>query len=145
MEKKMTKREVINAMLANEVVSANEVWVGYLKNELALLDKKSANKKPSKTQVANEGIKDTIVKVLAESGKRMTVTEILASGEFEALTTTQKISALLRQLVEVDGKVVKTIDKKKSYFSAVVDTDAEVEDETDTDAEIEVEDEVEGE
>ena len=116
MEKKMTKREVINAMLANEVVSANEVWVGYLTNELALLDKKSANKKPTKVQEANEGVKDTIVKVLAENGGKMTVTQIIASGEFEPLTSPQKISALLKQLIEAE-KVVKTVEKKTSYFA----------------------------
>ena len=120
MEKKMTKREVINAMLANEVVSANEVWVGYLTNELALLDKKSANKKPSKTQVANEGIKDLIEDVLSASDKALTVTEILASGVFEPLTSPQKISALLKQMIEA-GKVVKTVEKKVSRFSVVSD------------------------
>jgi hypothetical protein len=120
MEKKMTKREVINAMLANEVVSANEVWVGYLTNELALLDKKSANKKPSKTQVANEGIKDLIEDVLSASDKALTVTEILASGVFEPLTSPQKISALLKQMVEA-GKVIKTVEKKVSRFSVVSD------------------------
>ena len=120
MEKKMTKREVINAMLANEVVSANEVWVGYLTNELALLDKKSANKKPSKTQVANESIKDLIEDVLSASDKALTVTEILASGVFEPLTSPQKISALLKQMIEA-GKVVKTVEKKVSRFSVVSD------------------------
>lgn len=120
MEKKMTKREVINAMLANEVVSANEVWVSYLTNELALLDKKSANKKPSKTQVANEGIKDLIEDVLSASDKALTVTEILASGVFEPLTSPQKISALLKQMIEA-GKVVKTVEKKVSRFSVVSD------------------------
>ena len=116
MEKKMTKREVINAMLANEVVSANEVWVNYLTNELALLDKKSANKKPTKVQEANEGVKDTIVDVLTENGGKMTVTQIIASGKFEPLTSPQKISALLKQLIEA-VKVVKTVEKKTSYFA----------------------------
>ena len=115
MEKKITKREVINAMLADENVKVNEVWVNYLTNELALLDKKSANKKPTKTQEANEGVKDTIIKVLAENGSKMTVTQIIASGEFEPLTSPQKISALLKQLIEAD-RVVKTVEKKTSYF-----------------------------
>lgn len=125
MEKKMTKREVINAMLADEVVSANKVWVDYLTNELALLDKKSANKKPSKTQVANEGIKDLIEDVLSASDKALTVTEILASGVFEPLTSPQKISALLKQMIEA-GKVVKTVEKKVSRFSVVSDEVEEV-------------------
>lgn len=118
MEKKVTKREVINAMLANEVVKSNEVWVGYLTNELALLDKKSANKKPSKTQVANEDIKVVILDVLKENGKAMTVSEMLASGRFEVGTSNQKLSALLRQLIDAD-KVVKVTDKKVSRFEVV--------------------------
>ena len=118
MEKKMTKREVINAMLANEVVKSNEVWVGYLTNELALLDKKSANKKPSKTQIENEGVKDLIEDVLSASDKALTVTEILASGVFEPFTSPQKISALLKQMIDA-GKVVKTVEKKVSRFSVV--------------------------
>lgn len=120
MEKKMTKREVINAMLADEVVKSNKVWVDYLTNELALLDKKSANKKPSKTQVANERVKDLIEDVLSASDKALTVTEILASGVFEPLTSPQKISALLKQMIEA-GKVVKTVEKKVSRFSVVSD------------------------
>ena len=116
MEKKVTKREVINEMLADVAVKANEKWVNYLTNELALLDKKSANKKPTKTQEANEGVKDTIVDVLAENGGKMTVTQIIASGKFEPLTSPQKISALLKQLIEAD-RVVKTVEKKTSYFA----------------------------
>lgn len=116
MEKKVTKREVINEMLADVTVKANEKWVNYLTNELALLDKKSANKKPTKTQEANESVKDTIVNVLAENGGKMTVTQIIASGKFEPLTSPQKISALLKQLIEAE-KVVKTVEKKTSYFA----------------------------
>jgi S-adenosylmethionine synthetase len=116
MEKKVTKREVINAMLADEVVKSNEVWVGYLTNELALLDKKAQNKKPSKTQVANEDLKALILEVLAESEKPVTVTEMLATKRFEEGTTNQKLSSLLRQLV-LDEKVVKTMDKKSAKFA----------------------------
>ena len=41
-EKKMTKREVINEMLADATISANELWAGYLRHEIELLDKKSS-------------------------------------------------------------------------------------------------------
>ena len=50
----------------------------------------------------------------------MTVTQIIASGEFEPLTSPQKISALLKQLIEAD-KVVKTVEKKTSYFAVTTD------------------------
>lgn len=114
MANKITKREVINAMLADEVIKANETYVAYLTNELALLDKKASNKKATKTQEQNVGIKSTILEVLSTMSG--TVTEIQsASAELSELSN-QKVSALLRQLVE-SGEVVKTTDKKKSVFA----------------------------
>lgn len=115
MANKITKREVIGMMMNEEVVKANPTYVAYLKNELALLDKKAQNKKATKTQEQNEGIKATILEVLATIGKG-TVTDIQnGNAELSALTN-QKVSALVRQLVE-SKEVVKTTDKKKSIFS----------------------------
>ena len=115
MANKITKREVIGMMMKEEVVKANPTYVAYLENELALLDKKAQNKKATKTQEQNVGIKATILEVLATIG-RGTVTEIQnGNAELSALSN-QKVSALVRQLVEA-GKVVKTVDKKKSIFS----------------------------
>lgn len=114
MTKKMTKREVINAMLAVESISANEDFKAYLENELALLDKKASNKKATKTQVENEGFKDEIMSVLAVDGA--TVTEIQSKSEVLGGLSNQRVSALLRQLV-ADGKAVKTVNGKKSLFA----------------------------
>lgn len=112
--KKMTKREVINAMLAVESISTNADFKGYLENELALLDKKASNKKATKTQVENEGFKDEIMAVLTSEGA--TVTEIQSKSEVLGGLSNQRVSALLRQLV-ADEKVVKTVDGKKSLFA----------------------------
>ena len=115
MANKITKREVIGMMMNEEVVKANPTYVAYLENELALLNKKAQNKKATKTQEQNVGIKATILEVLATIGSG-TVTEIQnGNAELSALSN-QKVSALVRQLVEA-GKVVKTVDKKKSIFS----------------------------
>ena len=115
MANKITKREVIGMMMKEEVVKANPTYVAYLENELALLNKKAQNKKATKTQEQNVSIKATILEVLATIG-RGTVTEIQnGNAELSALSN-QKVSALVRQLVEA-GKVVKTVDKKKSIFS----------------------------
>ena len=115
MANKITKREVIGMMMKEEVVKANPTYVAYLENELALLNKKAQNKKATKTQEQNVGIKATILEVLATIG-RGTVTEIQnGNAELSALSN-QKVSALVRQLVEA-GKVMKTVDKKKSIFS----------------------------
>ena len=115
MANKITKREVIGMMMNEEVVKANPTYVAYLENELALLDKKARNKKATKTQEENVGIKATILEVLATIGSG-TVTDIQnGNAELSALSN-QKVSALVRQLVE-SGKVVKTVEKKKSIFS----------------------------
>ena len=115
MANKITKREVIKMMMNEEVVKANPTYVAYLENELALLDKKAQNKKATKTQEQNKGIKTTILKVLATIGSG-TVTDIQNGNEELSTLSNQKVSALVRQLVE-SGEVVKTTDKKKSIFS----------------------------
>ena len=115
MANKITKREVIGMMMNEEVVKANPTYVAYLENELALLDKKASNKKATKTQEENEGIKATILEVLATIGSG-TVTDIQNGNAELSTLSNQKVSALVRQLVE-SGDVVKTVDKKKSIFS----------------------------
>lgn len=122
MANKITKREVIGMMMKEEVVKANPTYVAYLENELALLDKKAQNKKATKTQEQNVGIKTTILEVLATIGSG-TVTDIQNGNEELSALSNQKVSALVRQLVE-SGEVVKTTDKKKSIFSL---TESEVE------------------
>ena len=115
MANKVTKKEVINAMLANEVISANSTWVAYLENELALIKKKAANKKSTKTQEENKGIKSVILNTLASIGSG-TITDIQNANSDLAKLSNQKVSASVRQLMET-GEVVKTTDKKKSIFS----------------------------
>jgi hypothetical protein len=113
MEKKITKVDRFNQLKAITEVAENADLVAFIDHEIELLQKKSASKKPTKTQEANEGIKTVILEVLNDEG--MTASEVLsASTEFEGMSN-QKISALLNQLVK-DEKVVKFLDKKKSLF-----------------------------
>ena len=115
MANKITKKEVIRMMMNEEVIKANPTYVAYLENELALLNKKAQNKKATKTQEQNVGIKATILEVLTTIGSG-TVTDIQNGNEELSTLSNQKVSALVRQLVE-SGEVVKTIDKKRSIFS----------------------------
>ena len=113
MANKITKKEMFTMIKAQ--VKDNAEMVAFIDHEIELLDKKASNKKATKTQKANVSIKSTILTVL-EGGKPMTVTEMQgASAELGELSN-QKVSALVRQLVEA-GEVVKTIDKKVSRFS----------------------------
>lgn len=117
--KKLTKRDHFNALLNIPAVAENEGLVDFINHEIDLLNRKnSTEKKPTATQVANEGIKKTIMDVLCGADEPMTVTDIMKSNEGLSELTNQKISALLRGLID-EGKVVKSVDKRKSYFKAV--------------------------
>ena len=78
---------------------------------------KAENRKPTKTQVANEALKERIVAVLTEADEPMTVTAIL-NTDVEAFVNAPKVTALVTALVK-EGKVVRETDKKKVYFTAV--------------------------
>ena len=78
--------------------------------------KRHSSSKPTKTQVENEAIKAEILETLAECDGGVTVKELigLTGGKY----TSQKLSALLRQLGETGSKqVVKTMEKKVAYFA----------------------------
>lgn len=111
MEKKITKKEMFTLIRAE--VADNADMVAFIDHEIELLNKKSGSKKPTATQVANEGLKDIILGVLDTEG--MTVSEVLAASDDFAGLSNQKISALLKQLKD-EGKVVKETDKRKSVF-----------------------------
>ena len=134
---KVTKKEMFNAIKAvlrgEETSFTPDEMIAAIDHEIELLNKKSENKKPTKTQAANVGIKAIIAEVLANAEKveGLTVTEIVASGKFDALTTPQKISALLKQMID-SGEVVRTYEKKVARFSlAPSDDDDDAEDEVD--------------
>ena len=121
-EKKITKREVVEKMLADSNINSNEVYVAYLKNELELLKKKSENKKATKNQTENVEIKEVIIEVLGRMGKGRAGEIQLAvqatNKEKYATLTNQRTSAILKQMID-EGTVVKTVDKKVSTFSLV--------------------------
>ena len=75
--------------------------------------KNSAEKKPTATQIANEGIKNVILETLGE--KSMTITEMQKANSELAELSNQKISALLKQMTE-NGSVVREEIKRKAYF-----------------------------
>ena len=119
-EKKITKREVVEMMLADEVISSNEVYTKYLENELELLIKKSENKKATKNQLENESLMTVIVDVMSGMAPA-TATEVLNAvkrldADKYVTLTNQRVSALLKKLVENDT-VEKSIDKRVSRFA----------------------------
>lgn len=111
-KEKMTNRKALEWVLDN--ANAPVEVENKIKKMIEQLDKKSsAEKKPTARQVENEGYKELILAVMTEEGA--TVTEIMKKiPEFEDFTN-QKVSALVRQLLE-EGKIQKEIVKGRSYF-----------------------------
>ena len=114
MANKKTKRDFYGEL--RELVGENAELVAFIDHELELLDKKSSSKAPTKTQQENENIMVTIKNELAQIGRPVTITELQGESEELASYSNQKLSALLKKLVDTN-QVVKVVDKKKSYFS----------------------------
>lgn len=111
----MTKREFLNAVIAN--VDVVEI-ADFAKTEIEKMDARNAKRShtPSKTAIANEPIKKAIVEWL--KGQDAPTVASVVAGELEI--STQKASALCRQLV-ADGELnvtevkVKGKGKQKGY------------------------------
>ena len=102
----MTQREFLTAIASNETLNAE--LVDFAKALLVKADEKNAKRRetPNKTQLANEPIKAKILELLAD--KSMVASDIARELEI----TTQKASALARQLVESGQLSVKDIKVK---------------------------------
>lgn len=112
---KKTQKEMFNEILNGYGLSAEHK--AFLEGRIAQLDKKSSAKsdKPTATQKANAELKDKIL-VEMEEGKAYTISDMLKSLECCADLSNQKVSAIMKQLVE-GNLVVRTEDKRKAYFS----------------------------
>ena len=113
---RMTKAQKFQILADLPAIKADPMLSEFIAHEMELLSKKnSADKKPTAQQTANEGIKTAILNSM-EVGKGYTITEILKSVPDCADLTNQRVSALMRQMVD-SGAVVRTEDKRKAYFS----------------------------
>ena len=113
MTNKMTQRDYFNEIIALAQSANREDIVEFAEGRIAALDKKAANKKPTKAQEEGTAIKADILAALTSEGQ--TVSELLKNESLAGLSN-QRVSALLRQLIDT-GEVVKTSDKKRSLFS----------------------------
>lgn len=114
--KKLTKMDKFAMLAKIAEVESNPVLAEFVAHEMELLAKKnSGERKPTANQIANEGLKTAIVEGM-EPKRLYTVSELMKVIPELADATNQKVSALLRQLV--NEKVVdRTEDKRKAYFS----------------------------
>lgn len=126
MTKKMTKKEmfaeiivmaeggVLTKALPTEIIE-------FAQHEIELLENRSGKSGMSKNQKENEVLVEQLYSALVEIGKPVTISEFQKESNSEVATlSNQRISALLKKLMDAD-RVVRTIEKKKAYFSVVQD------------------------
>lgn len=122
MEKKMTKREwfeeLVKVVEGSDYPNKEDALV-FINHELELLaNKKASPSSKSKTQKENEVFIEKVYEELVVLDKPMTVTELMSATVYLGQFSNQKLSALLKKLVDC-GRIDKKIEGKKSYFFVV--------------------------
>lgn len=112
----------VDTDLASSELSEAVVKLSGMAEKLA--EKRSTPSKADKEKSAeHKAIADEIILVLSTEEtvtNGMTVSEMQKASDKLAEYSNQKISAILRKMVD-NGTIVKTVDKKKSYFSIATD------------------------
>ena len=122
MEKRLTKKDYFE-MIKSVCADRTDI-VDFCNHEIELLSRKNSKSGATKTQKENEIVANMLVEELAKIGKLITITDLMNTSDIVKNytlengnnLTNQKISAIFKQLVE-SQKIVKVVDKKKSYFS----------------------------
>lgn len=118
MEKKITKKEMFT--LIATLNASNKDIVDFCNHEIELLDRKKSNGNAKANERMDKSV-ELVYNALANASVPMSASELIAKGGLDELAnesgvvSTQKVSALLKKLVD-GGKVVKYTDKKKTYF-----------------------------
>jgi DNA-binding HxlR family transcriptional regulator len=111
----MTKKEMFIEI--RNIVSDNEEMIAFIDHEIELLERKSNSpKKPTKTQVENDGFKAEIVAYLTEVDTPKTIKELQAEIPSISGLTNQRITHMLTDLVKAET-LTKEYVKKTPYYS----------------------------
>ncbi len=130
MANKKTKKDFYMEMVEIFQELGKGEYVDFCNHQIELLDKKSTGSKGlTKIQKENETIKDMILEELAkyQGENGITITELLKQSDVLSNyvtvegknITNQKLSALMKKLVDDEKTVSRTIDKKISYFKII--------------------------
>ena len=115
MANKRTKKIILNEILEVEGVKNNVEFTETIQKLIEQIDKKNAYKGETVTQKENAKIIEIIKETLAKMNEKARISDIQDANENLANLSNQKMSALLKKLVDT-GIVIKTIDKKLAYF-----------------------------
>lgn len=130
MANKKTKKDFYMEMVEIFQELGKGEYVDFCNHQIELLDKKSTGSKGlTKVQQENETIKNMILEELAkhQGENGITITELLKQSNVLSNyvtvegknITNQKLSALMKKLVDNEKTVSRTIDKKTSYFKII--------------------------
>lgn len=117
MEKKITKKEMFGRLI--EIVEGaniedTDAVVEFLNHEIELVSKKRNGQ--TKTQKENEKLVEVVFEGIANAGRPVTVTELFKAVESDEIKSAQKVSALVKKLVDA-GRIRREEDKKRAYFT----------------------------
>ena len=115
--KKMTQKEMFAELIKLAEENERLDLVEFCNGRIAQIEKKASASGQSKTQKENEKIKTVIIEELTRLARAVTISELLKESEELGQYSNQKLSAILKQMVENDKTVTKIIDKKKSLFT----------------------------
>lgn len=123
MSKKKTIIEMYEEIKAVPGLSAEQI--AFLDKRIEITQKKNAKsadgeRKPTKLQLENEGIKNRILRNLQDYTEPVNISTLQKDSADLAKLSNQKIAALLTQLVD-DGKVVRSMVKGRAYFALAVE------------------------
>jgi predicted transcriptional regulator len=114
MANKKTQKDFFNEIIEVLKENGRDDLVVFCEDRIDKLSRKTSSKKPTKTQVENEGVKEVILTVLGENDSPISATAIATDPRVNA--SNQKVSSLLTQLRK-DGLVKRTEEKGRAYFS----------------------------
>jgi hypothetical protein len=119
----VAKYDAVKAMLNGNTVEGFSLAdaLTFIDERIVQVEKKNANtangeRKPTKTQLENEGIKSKIADVLSTAETALSIGDIAKANAELADLSNQKLSALVTQMVKA-GAVVRTEVKGKAYFA----------------------------
>ena len=117
MTNKMTYVDALNLVLAGSVLTDEATEKLEALRDQLVKRNSSKTDKPSKKQSENLASAEHLAEVMKEVGVPSTVSELMvADPDVLGAMSNQKVSALMRVLTNA-GRVEKTIEKRKSYFS----------------------------
>ena len=114
---KMTQEKALVYVLGLEEIQNNKEVADKLNDMLTSVRNKKTNKTVSKTQIANEEIKATMLELMTPTSL-YTCTQMLKMLDDERVTSQQKVTSLFGALVD-EGKVERVKDKKTTYFKKI--------------------------